>query len=206
MIRKSTYTLLIILIILAAVVIFLQRTPGMKNGSINEPTSTESPTLFNWGDKSVAAVTLSDDQGHVFKAKLDNQNNWFIEQPTGCQLENGKVENSLAQLQTFKIMVEMEAPPALADVGLTNPTYTLKLTFIDGSMQTLSVGSIVPTGSGYYVQVDNNPVVVVTKYSIDSLFELVSTACATPTAEVSPTSTPDLTHTETVTTSITPVP
>ncbi|MGA9398959.1 MAG: DUF4340 domain-containing protein [Anaerolineaceae bacterium] len=206
MIRKSTYILLIILIILAAVVIFLQRTPGMKSGSFNQPTSTESPILFNWGDKSIAAVTMSDDQGHVFKANLDNQNNWFIEQPTGCQLENGKVENYLVQLQTFRIMVEMEAPPALADVGLTNPTYTLKLTFIDGSMQTLSVGSVVPTGSGYYVQVNKDPVVVVTKNSIDSLFELVSTACATPTVEVNPTSTLELILTEPVTNAITPVP
>ncbi len=198
MIRKSTYTLLIILLVLAAVVIFLQRTPGMKGATTNQPTSTQSPALFNWGEKAVDALSMSDDQGHVLKAKLDNQNNWYIEQPTGCQLENGKIANSIAQMQTFTIMVEMEAPPALADVGLTSPTYRLMLTFGDGSTQYFTVGSVVPTGTGYYVQVDNNPVVVVTKRSIDSLFELVTTACATPTAEISATSTIEV--------ALTPVP
>ncbi len=49
MLRKSTYTLLIILLILAAVVVFLQRTPGMKIDSASQPTSTQSPATIQLG-------------------------------------------------------------------------------------------------------------------------------------------------------------
>jgi hypothetical protein len=206
MIRKSTYTLLIIFLLLAAVVIFLQRTPGLKNNLSNLPTATESPQLLNWGTKMATGLAMSDDQGRVFKARLVNQQNWIIDQPSGCQLENSKIANSLVQLQTVKVLVEMEAPPALADVGLISPSYQLTVTFNDGSIQKLSVGSIVPTGSGYYVQVDMNSVIVVAKSSIDTLFELVNTACATPTAEPGPKSTLEVIQTESVLSTSIPVP
>lgn len=159
------------------------------------------------GDKSITAFTMSDDQGHVLKAKLDNQNNWFIEQPSGCLYSSDSLASSIAPIQTFKVLVSMEAPPALADVGLTRPTYQMDLTFDDGSTQSMKVGSIVPTGTGYYVQVNNDPVVVVSQYNIDSLFNLVSTACATPTPEPSITPLPSLLQTDVITeSSITPEP
>jgi hypothetical protein len=100
-------------------------------------------------------------------------------------------------------LLSLEVPPALADVGLSTPTYSLFLTFNDGSTQTFSVGSIVPTGTGYYVQANHGTVVVVSNNSIDSLFNLVSTVCATPTPEPSVTVMPGLTPTEGM---ITPAP
>jgi hypothetical protein len=196
MIRKSTYWLLVILLLLAAVVVFLQRTPGLKNDTDLMPTSTESPILMNLGGRTITAFAMTDDQGRLLKASLNDQKDWFIEQPSGCQYASDNLANSLSTIQTFKVLVSLEAPPALADVGLTRPTYQLILTFDDGTTQSLKVGSIVPTGSGYYVQVNYDPVVVVTKYSIDTLFGLVSTACATPTPEPNETPSPTLTQTE----------
>jgi hypothetical protein len=206
MIRKSTYTLLLILLVLAAVVVFLQRTPGLKTKTDILPTATDSPILLDLGGKTITAFMMSDDQGRILKAKLDSQNAWFIEQPSGCQYSSDNMAVSLSQIQTFKVLLSLETPLALADVGLTRPTYKLELTFNDGSTQSLKIGSIVPTGTGYYVQVNIEPVVVVSKYSIDSLFGLVSTACATPTPEPSVTPIPELTQTESESGTLTPEP
>ena len=206
MIRKSTYTLLIILLVLAAVVVFLQRTPGLNTDMDTLPTSTDSPILINLGDKTITAFTMTDNQGRVLKASLDKQHLWFIDQPSSCQYESDKINYSLSLLRTFKVLVSMEAPPALADVGLLSPTFKLVMTFDDGTTQTLSVGSIVPTATGYYVQVNHDSVVVVSISSIDSLFNLVSTACATPTPEPSATVMPEITPTEEMLISITPAP
>jgi hypothetical protein len=206
MIRKSTYTLLIILLILAAVVVFLQRTPALNAKSDSLPTSTDSPMLMDLGNKAITAFAMSDDQGHVLKSFLDKQNNWFIEQPIGCQYSSDSLSSSLSLIQTLKVLVSLETPPALSDVGLNKPTYTLALTFNDGSTQTLKVGSVVPTGTGYYVQVNNDSVVVISQYSVDSLFGLVSTACATPTPEPSATPQLEMIQTESAIGTLTPEP
>jgi len=196
MIRNSTFTVLLILLILAVLVLFLLPNLNLDKPTDLDPTATNSPILLDIGGKTITAFTMSDNQGHVLKAKLDNQKSWFIEQPSGCQFASDNLTYALSLLQTFKVLVSMEVPPALADVGLTRPTYKLVLTFEDGSTQTLKVGSAVATGTGYYVQVNNDPVVVVTQYSIDSLFNLVSTACATPTPEPSGTPTPGMAEIE----------
>ena len=184
MIRKSTLTLVVILAVLVISAVFLQQTRWWNSTDLDvQPTSTDSPVLLNLGGKTITAFTMTDNQGRVLKASLDNQQSWFIEQPVGCQSDSSSISYSLSQLQTLKVMVSLEAPPALADVGLATPTYRLDVTFTDGTTQTVNVGSVVPTGTGYYVQANRESVVVISKNSIDSLFELVSTVCATPTAE-----------------------
>jgi hypothetical protein len=198
MLRKSTFILLIILLVLALAVIFIQRAPGLNSTTDQLPTSTDSPTLMNLAGKSITAFTMSDDQGRVVKAKLDNQGTWFIQNPSDCQYDSDQLAYYLSLVQTFKVQVSLDVPPALADIGLITPTYQLVLTFNDGSTQKLSVGSLVPTGTGYYVQVNNDSVVVVSNISIDQLFGIVSTFCATPTPEPSATPEPTLTQTEAV--------
>ncbi|MBN2256539.1 MAG: DUF4340 domain-containing protein [Anaerolineaceae bacterium] len=183
----------------------MQRTPGMNNTS-SPPTATQSPLVMDFTGKTVTSIFMSDDQGHVFKAILDNQGTWYVELPSGCLLVADKISSTLSFLRGYTVMVNLETPPALADVGLTRPTYKMELIFDDGSIQTMSVGSIVPTGSGYYVQVNKDPVIVVSTYSIDSLFELVSTACATPTPEATLTFTPDPSLLQTVEPTLSPVP
>jgi hypothetical protein len=195
MIRKSTITLVIILGVLVLMLVFLKQTRWWNTDMDVLPTSTDSPTLLNLGGKTITAFSMADDQGRILKASLGKQQSWFIEQPAGCQYDSSSISSSLSQLQTFKVLVSLEVPPALADVGLSTPTYSLLLTFNDGSTQTLSVGSIVPTGTGYYIQANHGSVVVVSKISIDSLFNLVSTVCATPTPEPSATVMPGQTPT-----------
>jgi Domain of unknown function (DUF4340) len=187
MVRKSTVTLLIILGVLVLMLVFVKQTRWWNSSLDVQPTATNSPVLLNLGDKTITAFSMADKQGHILKASLDKQQAWIIEQPVGCQSDPGSISSSLSQLPSFKVLVSLEVPPALADVGLSIPAYSLLLTLNDGTTQTLSVGSIVPTGTGYYVQANRDPVVVVSKYSIDSLFQLVSTVCATPTPEVTAT-------------------
>ncbi len=69
MLRKSTYILLIILLVLALVVIFIQRAPGLNATTDQLPTSTDSPALMNLAGKSLTAFTMSDDQGHVLTSQ-----------------------------------------------------------------------------------------------------------------------------------------
>lgn len=208
MIRKSTGYALGILALLLIALGLMKYMPGLNSAATDQlPTATNSPTLLNLAGKSISAFIMSDDQGRVLKAKLGDQGSWFIEIPSGCQFDSEQLSSYLSLIQTFKVLVSMETPPELTDVGLLSPTYQLVLTFNDGSTQNINIGSIVPTGSGYYVQVNNGPVVVVSKSSIDSLFEIVSTVCATPTPEPSSTPEPTLAQTETIpAATITPAP
>ena len=62
----------------------------------------------------------------------------------------------------------------------------MKITIINisGEKIVLKPGGLTPTGSGYFIQVDSNPAVVISKYGYEglaSLLQLESLLSATPT-------------------------
>jgi hypothetical protein len=77
-------------------------------------------------------------------------------------------------------------------IGLEEPEYTLTLTFKDGLERTAEIGVITPTESGYYVRNPAGDVVIISKFSLDTLLGLLSNPpyLETPTPSPVPTETP----------------
>jgi hypothetical protein len=75
-------------------------------------------------------------------------------------------------------------------VGLTQPTYTMTVTFDSAKTHKVLIGSVNPIQTGYYVQVDGGPVEVADKSGIDSLVGMLTAppylSTLTPTVAFTP--------------------
>jgi hypothetical protein len=91
------------------------------------------------------------------------------------------IDDMLSQLSSLNILSEMDPSLALESVGLKVPIYTLRLTLQDGQQKTVRLGNGTPTQSGYYAQLENGSIAVVTKYVVDNLINyLDNPPIATP--------------------------
>jgi hypothetical protein len=111
---------------------------------------------------------------------------------------------------SLRMVAKLEKAPDLASIGLNNPVYTVSLVLLDGSLYTFKIGAATVTDSGYYVKANDGSIVVVDKYAIDKLINLIveppflqtatpspAPATETPAPSTMPetTSTPDVTPT-----------
>jgi hypothetical protein len=92
-------------------------------------------------------------------------------------------------LVTGRVLNQLSTQPPASAMGLEKPTSTITVKLENGTTKIMKVGSVTPAGNAYYVQIDNDPAVVVTKNIVDQLVNLVTAGKppATPTPQGSPT-------------------
>jgi hypothetical protein len=82
-------------------------------------------------------------------------------------------------------LAKLPADYSLDSLGLVNTGTVILLKSADGKTMQVTVGIVTPTGSGYYVQLDENAPVVVGKPALDAVIQLFDEAIPeTPTPAV----------------------
>ena len=72
-------------------------------------------------------------------------------------------------------------------VGLAIPAKIMEFGFVNGTSHKIEIGSMTPTGSGYYVRYDAGTVYVISKSGIDALLNLLTAPPYPATETPSPT-------------------
>ena len=211
MIKRNTWITLIVLIASVAFFYFIQKTNLLTASQL--PTSTPVPLLLGNTTDPITSIKLTDPQGMVIVASLDNNNVWIIEQPTNLQISQGNMQEILSDLTGIYVRSPLLSAVPLEATGLQTPTHSLTLTYKSGNVHVINVGILSPVRSGYYVQLDNGNPVIVTQSNIDNIIELLSSIIYTPTPNSSSTfplttETPKVSSTVSLTTTplITPTP
>jgi hypothetical protein len=184
MVRRSTLILLVVFVILVGFAWILQH----NQTNTQESAATMTPTtivayLYNLGGKQVDSINIFDTSGNQIEYYLDPTiGSWVvrdlpIEQADSFQIES--IAGRLFALQAVETLVE--APP-LDSIGLATPTYTINMTTTDGGQLVTYVGAITPIGSGYYVKVGSDKIVIVDKVIMDDVLSLLTNPPFSPTA------------------------
>lgn len=189
MIRRNTLILLVIFVLLVGLTIYLQK-KGPASSS-QSPTATQAPSLMNTTTTAITGIKMVDKDGQV-AATIGQNAQWAVQQPLNGQITAGNIQEILSQITTINVLASLETPPPAEATGLNQPTATLTFSLTTGQDLTLKIGKATPTGSGYYVQLNQGNPQIVDKYGLDRVIELLKTARATPTAPP-PTVTPTLT-------------
>jgi hypothetical protein len=204
MIRRNTWILLAVLVVLVALAWYLQQ-PGRPTKASTTPT-VEIKGLLDIDPTTVNSLVIEDNQGKIVSFNKDAENNWTLTEPKG---EPGDITTAASAINSFtglQVLSSLENVPALDVIGLAQPAYVVTLTTTGGQTRKVSIGLATLTGSGYYVKVDNGPVVVVGKYAVDSLVNVFKNPPLAPTSTPTVTLTPTITPTLTLTPTMTPVP
>jgi hypothetical protein len=197
MIRRSTWVIVLVFVVLLGVAIYVQRTNGGSEAQSSGPTATPQPKVFDVDVSEVTGLELSDNQGKRVEIALNEGGSWTVIQPAG-ETDPTRASTLVDEAAGLQALSIVQATSSLGEYGLNAPSYTLVLKIQDGRQLRAQVGSATLTGSGYYVQIDNSQTVyVVAKYTLDNITQnldnppLVPTP--TPTLEVTPGTEPAVT-------------
>jgi hypothetical protein len=185
MIRRPTWIVIGIFLILLLVFVLYQRDIFTFQEEEPTPTVLESRTLFDIDGEDIQGLLIVEAQGNIVHIEKDEGGEWVLREPTAEATDIGAVESTLNQLLTLRVLSTLFEIPSLEVLGLVSPTYTLTIYFVDGNSQIYQVGVLTPTESGYYLQDRNGVVLVVDKFGMETVLNLLEQPpiLATPTVE-----------------------
>jgi len=187
MIRRTTWVILAIFVVLVGVYWFIQRQNKQK-AEATTPTPSSQP-VFGTGFDAIQSVRLEDSTSRVVAVEKDGQGIWYLTVPKAELADQDQASTLASQVSNLRSLAIIDTPPALSAVGLDAPAYLLTIKTGDGNQEVAKIGSLTPTNSGYYVEAEGGPLMVVAKTAIDGLVAYLDNPPFAPTPTVEPTST-----------------
>jgi hypothetical protein len=194
MIRRSTVVYIVILLLLAGAYFYLKNReqPEADIAVTPEATLEDIEYLFTAADGVPTSIRITANSGEIVEVARDAENVWKVILPIEAVAEQGSTEAAATQVTSMRILESI--PDIDLDlVGLSDPAYTLDITFNSGQERTIKVGVVTPTETGYYVQdAAGGDVLIVSKGSLDALIGMLTFPpyLETPTPSAVPTETP----------------
>ena len=188
MIKKSTLIVLVIMLAMLAGFILLQQKDQLdfltKPG---EPTQTPMPDFISLESTQLQTLRFSR-QGEAEEVVISRQGEaeWQINVPGGA-ISAGEVEKIVSDFNAINTMVVLDVDLEGEASGLDNPQYVFKLELSGGESKTVKIGNTNPLGSGYYAQVDMDPLVIISTGSVNNIVKTIETAMTPPTPTPEPT-------------------
>ncbi len=191
MVRKQTWILLGIFAVLLAGVFYLQKNP-LPEAASKTPSPTAAPKLLEgWAPGDIMFMELKDSQGKDIQLTQGaDGTSWTLGPDSKQKVESGLAEEIRSQVVEFRAVTILPAGYQLEPIGLQTPKRSLTLRNKQGKQVELRIGAATPTGDGYYVQMDNQAPVVLSKTTVEGTLDLFNNALPTPTpAPATPTTT-----------------
>jgi len=183
MIRKSTFLFLIVFLLLVGLSFALKQ--GWFEKSTIEPTPTTQPMLLDgFPEANLASLQVTENNLVTLELTRQADGTWVITKPEGFQGDSGKIAQLFSSLYGLTLTSVVSANTPLEPLGISPESMKITITNISGEKIVLKPGGLTPTGSGYFIQVNSNPAVVISKYGYEGLASLLlleSLQAATPT-------------------------
>jgi hypothetical protein len=192
MIRRSTWIILFVFILLLGSLLVYQRVqenkPVDETSDILSDIGTLEPVklLFPVPEGEVIlGLHIEDTSGNVMDIKRqDESQEWKLNNPIG-EADQDAISRVINQLISMSIDSTLDPSTDKQVLGLDAPVYTLRLLVSNGGSFILYIGDVTITNSSYYAQMAGDSPIVVNKYSLDSAINLLTTPpiLDTPTPE-----------------------
>jgi len=186
MIRRSTWIVLAVFIILISGVIILQRVERNRVDEVidipvlDTPKPVKSLIEFPKGE-SILGLIIRDAEKNVVDIQRHNESaDWILVFPEG-DADIERVNQIISQISSIQINSTLETDLELNVVGLDNPTYTMRLTLSSGKKLTAYIGDETIAGNSYYVRLAGGGPKVVSKYPVDQIINLLTMPPIMPT-------------------------
>lgn len=194
MIRRPTQIMLALFAILLALAVFLQRT-AILGERRQTPTATTYPKLIEGvSPAEIIRFEIEDSQAVLrFQLQKNADNQWVFNEDASKQVDQGKVQELISTLISLNVLNTIDPATALQVLGLDSPRAIITLTTSSGESKAVRIGNLAPPETGYYLQLNGNVPVIVNKFSVESLLDLLRPdhlAAVTPTPMLAGTATP----------------
>ena len=195
MVRRSTLIVLVVFILLAAAAILWPRLQKQEEEQAATPTPAPvQPLIYGQGMPGMLWIQFTDVSGNqvaVERATVDEA--WVIVGESGGTSDSVRISSVAGQLLAMRATRTFDTDMGVGEVGLGNPSYTITFRITTGEEIVTRIGNLNAVGNGYYIQVDNEPVVIVAKLVMDEILRILTEPplLPTPTPEVTETQLPE---------------
>lgn len=191
MIRRSTWIVLLIFLLLLTATILWQKYKPEKVADVT-PTVVAGK-LLELSEADIVGFEVKNLAGKSVAAEADTTGKWVLAGYSAEETDTNRIQTVLQQLSSMSILSNLEQAPAADLVGLAQPGYVVSVNLKNGTKEVAYIGNQTPTASGYYARTEGGNIVVVNKYSIDTLVGLLDQPpiLPTPLPTETPTSTPE---------------
>jgi hypothetical protein len=187
MIRKSTWILVVIFIVLLGGTLYLQKNPLPEKDAEVTPSPTPQPRLLGeWQSSDIQWIAVQRGEGEAVTIAQDGSGNWIINADATAAADAGKVEAVRSEIAGALIQAALPADYDRSALGLDQPVAIITLKNQTAEEVIIQVGNETPTGSGYYVTVGQGAPVAVDQGAIDAVLEQVTLENLLPEATATP--------------------
>jgi len=172
MLKRSTWILISILVLVVATYFIINANPSKPTAST--PTAAVDTFLVTQSDGVLQNLRIYDEENNNFQMQRDLSKTWVIIAPTSGVADQALAGAVETQVGTLRIVTTLDPSPEASSIGLEHPAYTLELGFVNGTSHKIEVGNLTPTSSGYYVRYDGAKISVISQSGIDALLKLLS--------------------------------
>jgi len=175
---RTTIVLTAILVILVGAVYFFE---ARSSGQAETPTADQPIPLVQLPAAEINHVELKAGKDSITLFRAENGGQWKLGTAQSATPENGEeadqdrvntVVSSLSSLNATRVVTEQASD--LSQYGLTQPAAVVTLQTTSGQDEVVRFGGANPSGSGRYVQFNNDPkVYLVYSYLFDDIARMV---------------------------------
>lgn len=186
MVRRSTLVVVILFGLLVILAWYVQKnsTGGTEDDVM---TSTPMPALFQISEDELSRVQVGSTEDGQLILEKNAQGEWNMVEPSGYETDQDKASSLVNNLLSLTVLNRLETDVSLDVLGLDAPSYRVILKESNGETQTMVIGNITPTDSGYYVKLGEQNPIVVSKTNLGSILEAIDDPpikiTETPTSE-----------------------
>jgi hypothetical protein len=172
MIRRSTWITVAVFALVLAGALYWQQNAQAPGGAEATPVPTQA-VLFPVVVDQISQLRVEESAGESLLLVQDADGLWQLVEPSGEETDQAQVETRLSQLTSWRVRSSLEPAGDLSIFGLDSPDYRVSLSTFAGQEYHLAIGDVIPTGDGYYVQMNENPPQVVNKNNIDTFLGIL---------------------------------
>ena len=184
MIRRSTWFILAIFVLLVGFAWFFKRNQTEQGKITSTPIPTKAlASIYNLEGIRVNEVSLSNSMGDEITFTSNETNQWSISNMPADQADTVQIGSNLAQLFAIQAQEILTQTPPLDSIGLVVPSYTINIRSDRGEPVITYVGSVTPIGNGYYIRVDSGSIAIVDKVVLEDVLNMLTS----PPLSVTPT-------------------
>ena len=161
--------------------------PPPKSHPESTPTADQISYPLREEDASITSIQINSIGGYL-NMERNSEAIWEIIDPELGLADQTKLSEVETQLASLKIVKNLGIVSSLDDFGLSTPNSWISVTYSNGHVRKLFIGNLAPTNSGYYIQMDNLDVIIISQFSLDAILDLPNNPPYPPTPTPSATS------------------
>lgn len=182
-VRTGTWVTIALLVVAIAGAYLINR--NAETSAEAEITPTVEPQFVFDATNIVKSIEVTRLDGEP--VRLERKDGvWVLTKPFETEADAGLAEAAASQISALQINQEITGNPS--DYGFDQSSVIITIEFENGNKNTLEVGDANPIGTGYFVRLDNDKILLVSLSGIDSLATLADFPpyLNTPTPTVTP--------------------